>query len=78
MTDRKLNPEGEINIAMVGKYMELLDAYKSLIESIDHAGLRSRLKVNIEYIDSEDIENKGTELLKGKDVFLVPWVWPSS
>ena len=72
VTDRKLNPEGEINIAMVGKYMEVLDDYKSLIESIDHAGLRSRLKVNIEYIDSEDIENTGTELLKGKDGILVP------
>ncbi|NRB81797.1 MAG: CTP synthase [Saccharospirillaceae bacterium] len=72
VTERKLNPEREINIAMVGKYMELLDAYKSLIESIDHAGIRSRLKVNIEYIDSEDIETKGTSLLEGKDAILVP------
>ncbi|BCE03493.1 CTP synthase [Marinicellulosiphila megalodicopiae] len=72
VADRKLNPTREINIAMVGKYMELLDAYKSLIESIDHAGIRARLKVNIEYIDSEDIETKGTALLEGKDAILVP------
>jgi len=72
VADRKLNPEREIKIAMVGKYMELLDAYKSLIESIDHAGIRARLKVNIEYIDSEDIETKGTSLLEGKDAILVP------
>lgn len=70
--ERKLNPEREINIAMVGKYMELLDAYKSLIESIDHAGIHSRTKVNIEYIDSEEIEKQGTDLLKGKDAILVP------
>ena len=40
VSDRKLNPDGEVTIAMVGKYMELLDAYKSLIEAIDHAGIR--------------------------------------
>ncbi len=72
VVDAKLNPEREINIAMVGKYMELLDAYKSLIEAIDHAGLQHRTKVNIEYIDSEIIERDGCAILEGKDAILVP------
>lgn len=72
VVDAKLNPEKEINIAMVGKYMELLDAYKSLIEAIDHAGLHHRTKVNIEYIDSEIIERDGCGILEGKDAILVP------
>lgn len=72
VVDAKLNPEKEINIAMVGKYMELLDAYKSLIEAIDHAGLQHHTKVNIEYIDSEIIERDGCGILEGKDAILVP------
>ena len=72
VADAKLNPDKQVNIAMVGKYMDLLDAYKSLIEAIDHAGIHHKAKVNIEYIDAEDIERKGTDLLKGKDAILVP------
>lgn len=72
VTDRKLNPDGEVTIAMVGKYMELLDAYKSLIEAIDHAGIRSRTKVNIRYIDSEDIEKDGIDVLSDVQGILVP------
>ena len=64
VTQAKLNPEKQINIAMVGKYMELLDAYKSLIEAMDHAGIHARTKVKLHYIDSESIEEKGTEVLK--------------
>src|SRR3546814_17044826 len=52
--------------------MELLDAYKSLIEAMSHAGIQSRTKVNLRYIDSEDIENQGTSLLEGVDAILVP------
>ncbi|KXS38969.1 CTP synthase [Modicisalibacter sp. 'Wilcox'] len=70
--DAKLNPLKSINIAMVGKYMELLDAYKSLNEALIHAGIQTRIKVNIDYIDSEDIERHGTERLAGKDAILVP------
>lgn len=70
--DAKLNPEKEVTIAMVGKYMELLDAYKSLIEAIGHAGIENRTKVNLRYIDSEDIETKGTSLLEDVDAILVP------
>lgn len=72
VTDRKLNPEQEVTIAMVGKYMDLLDAYKSLIEAIDHAGIRSRVKVKIKYIDSEDVEKQGIEVLDGVSGILVP------
>ncbi|MGN5595438.1 CTP synthase [Stutzerimonas nitrititolerans] len=72
VVDAKLNPEKEVTIAMVGKYMELLDAYKSLIEAMSHAGIQSRTKVNLRYIDSEDIENQGTSLLEGMDAILVP------
>ena len=72
VADAKLNPEQEITIAMVGKYMDLLDAYKSLIEAIDHAGIQHRAKVKIRYIDAEDIERKGVELLAGVSAILVP------
>ncbi|MHB0776696.1 CTP synthase [Halomonas sp. WWR20] len=70
--DAKLNPLKSINIAMVGKYMELLDAYKSLNEALIHAGIQTRVKVNIDYIDSEDIERHGPDRLSGKDAILVP------
>ncbi|WP_129140810.1 CTP synthase [Modicisalibacter coralii] len=70
--DAKLNPLKSVNIAMVGKYMELLDAYKSLNEALIHAGIQTRVKVNIDYVDSEDIERHGTERLAGKDAILVP------
>ncbi len=72
VVDAKLYPEKEVTIAMVGKYMELLEAYKSLIEAISHAGIQSRTKVNLRYIDSETIEQQGTELLADVDAILVP------
>ncbi|WP_417504683.1 CTP synthase [Marinomonas gallaica] len=68
----KLNPEKQVNIAMVGKYMELLDAYKSLIEAMDHAGIHARTKVKLHYIDSEKIEEEGTSVLEDMDAILVP------
>ncbi|SDN66126.1 CTP synthase [Vreelandella arcis] len=70
--DAKLNPLKSVSIAMVGKYMELLDAYKSLNEALTHAGIQGRIKVNIDFIDSEDIERHGAERLAGKDAILVP------
>lgn len=66
------NPNGEVNVAMVGKYMDLTEAYKSLIESLKHAGLQNRLTVNIDYVDAEDIEKKGIGLLDNADAILVP------
>lgn len=72
VVDAELNPNGEVRIAMVGKYMELLDAYKSLIEAIKHAGIKHRVKVKIDYIDSEEIEREGFAKLAGKHAILVP------
>ena len=72
VADAHLNPQGEVRIAMVGKYMELLEAYKSLIEAISHAGIKLRKKVKIDYIDSERIEHDGIDVLKGASAILVP------
>jgi CTP synthase len=66
------NPEGEVNIAMVGKYMDLTEAYKSLSESLIHASIHTRTKVNVHYVDSEEIEQKGTDSIKNMDAILVP------
>ncbi|NVJ61319.1 MAG: CTP synthase [Gammaproteobacteria bacterium] len=66
------NPKGEVTIAMVGKYMDLTDAYKSLTESLTHAGFKTRLTVNIEYIDAEDVEKKTTKILEHVDAILIP------
>jgi CTP synthase len=70
---RILNPKHEVTIGVVGKYIELQDAYKSVYESITHAGIANNCKVNIRRIDAEDVEKKGgLNLLKGLDGILVP------
>ncbi|MCL7766627.1 glutamine hydrolyzing CTP synthase [Pasteurella multocida] len=69
---QEANPTGEVVIGMVGKYTELPDAYKSVNEALKHAGLKNRLGVQIKYIDSQDVETKGTEVLEGVDGILVP------
>lgn len=61
-----------VRVAMVGKYMDLLDAYKSLNEAIKHAGLQSGTKVSIDYVDAEDIEKNGVGILEGVNAILVP------
>lgn len=66
------NPTGEVTIAMVGKYIGLADSYKSLTEALHHAEIQTRTKVNIRYIDSEEVEQKGVEILAGMDAILVP------
>ncbi|NNL56118.1 MAG: CTP synthase, partial [Pseudomonadales bacterium] len=70
--DGELNPEREVTVAMVGKYMDLIDAYKSLNEALKHAGIGQRTQVKIRYIDSEDIEQQSVEPLQGVDAILVP------
>ncbi len=62
----------DATIAIVGKYVDHSDAYKSLNEALIHAGIRTRTKVNIVYIDSETIEDEGVAKLKGVDAILVP------
>ncbi len=67
----QLNPKRRVTIAMVGKYMELLDAYKSLNEALEHAGIQQLTEVEIQHIDSEDLM-KDMSLLDGCDGILVP------
>lgn len=69
---QQANTLGEVTVGMVGKYVELHDAYKSVNEALKHGGLKNRLSVNIKYIDSEDVEVRGCEILKGLDAILVP------
>ena len=66
------HPLHEITIAMVGKYVDLTDSYKSLNEALIHAGIHTRSKVKIQYVDSEAIEREGTGCLAGVDAILVP------
>ncbi len=66
------HPVKEVTIAIVGKYVDHSDAYKSLNEALIHAGIRTRIKVNINYIDSEIIEDEGVAKLKDVDAILVP------
>ncbi len=72
VADAHLHPQGEIMVAMVGKYMDLLDAYKSLNEALIHAGIQARTRVRVKYIDSEEIETGGLECLAGVNAILVP------
>lgn len=69
---QQANTTGEVTIGMVGKYVELHDAYKSVNEALKHGGLKNCLQVHIKYIDSEDVEVKGTDVLAGLDAILVP------
>jgi CTP synthase len=66
------HPENEINVAFVGKYVDLTESYKSLIEALKHAGMHARCRVDIHYLDSEDIEKDGCGALKNMDAILVP------
>ncbi len=66
------NPQGEVSVVMVGKYTDLTDAYKSLTESLIHAGIQTRTKVNIRYVDSEALTLDNTDALVGADAILVP------
>ncbi len=66
------NPTKEVVVGMVGKYIELPDAYKSVNEALKHAGLKNRLSVKIKYIDSSDIISKGPHILEELDAILVP------
>ncbi len=72
VVDVMANPKGEVTVAMVGKYMDLTEAYKSLSEALTHAGIQTAFKVKIQYIDSEEIEQNGTDCLAQVDAILVP------
>ena len=66
------HPQHEVTLAMVGKYVHHSDAYKSLTEALLHGGIHTGTKVRIKFIESEEIEDKGTGLLEGVDAILVP------
>ncbi|MDI1361443.1 CTP synthase [Methylotenera sp.] len=66
------NPKNTVNIAFVGKYVDLTESYKSLTEALIHAGIHTESKVKINYIDSEEIEKSGTDILKTMDAILIP------
>ena len=72
IVEAKQNPSSEVNIAMVGKYMNLKDSYISLSEALLHGGIHTRTRVNIHYIESADIEEHGIDRLRGMDGIVVP------
>ena len=72
VVDAMEHPENEVSIGFVGKYVDHTDAYKSLNESLDHAGIHTRTRVNIVKIDSDSIESDGVDVLKDLDAILVP------
>ena len=66
------NPTAEVDVAMVGKYMDLKDSYISLVEALQHGGIHTRTRVNIHFIESTDIEQEGTAALENLDGIVVP------
>jgi CTP synthase len=72
LVDALVHPDHEVNIAMVGKYVDLTESYKSLSEALTHAGIHTRSKVVIHYVDSEAVERDGVACLEGMDAVLVP------
>jgi CTP synthase len=66
------HPQREVDIAMVGKYVDLTESYKSLSEALIHAGIQTQSKVRIHYVDSESIESDGIDALREMDAILVP------
>ncbi len=72
LVDSLEHPQHEVHIAMVGKYVDLTESYKSLSEALTHAGMHTRSKVVIHYVDSEVLEAEGVDSLHGMDAILVP------
>ncbi len=72
ITHALANPKHTVNIAFVGKYVDLTESYKSLSEALIHAGIHTKSKVHIHYVDSEQIEKDGTDMLKSMDAILIP------
>jgi CTP synthase len=72
LIDALEHPEHEVHIALVGKYVDLTESYKSLTEALIHAGIHTRSRVRVHYVDSEAIEKDGTAMLATMDAILVP------
>ena len=72
VVEAKQNPTATVDVAMVGKYMDLKDSYISLVEALQHGGIHTRTKVRIHFIESSDIEKNGTGVLESMDGIVVP------
>ena len=72
VVEAKQNPTAEVNVAMVGKYMDLKDSYISLVEALQHGGIHTRTNVKIHFLDSTEIEKEGVDCLRGMDGIVVP------
>jgi CTP synthase len=72
LVQAQAHPQHEVDLAFVGKYLDLQDSYKSLNEALRHAGIHTSAKVNIHYVDSEELEKSGVETLEKMDAILVP------
>ena len=72
VVEAKQNPTAEVDVAMVGKYMDLKDSYISLVEALQHGGIHTRTRVNIHFLESADLENEGVECLRDMDGIVVP------
>lgn len=72
VVDKMEHPEAEVTVAMVGKYVNLADSYKSLSEALVHAGIHTRTRVNIRYVDSEEIHGPDSKAFEDVDAILVP------
>ncbi|MDH3840882.1 MAG: CTP synthase [Chromatiales bacterium] len=72
VVDAKSNPDSEVNVAMVGKYMDLKDSYISLTEALIHGGIQTGTRVKIHYLEAQQIEQEGTGCLQSMDAILVP------
>jgi CTP synthase len=72
IVEAKQNPTAEVDIAMVGKYMDLKDSYISLVEALLHGGIHTRTRVNIHFVESTDLEEQGLDRLRDMDGIVVP------
>ena len=72
VVDATQNPDDEVTIAIVGKYVDYQDAYKSVAEALKHGGLRQRTRVRLRWLESSDVEKNGADLLEGVHGILVP------
>jgi CTP synthase len=72
IVETKKNPTAEVDIAMVGKYVDLKDSYISLVEALLHGGIHTQTRVTIHFVEAQDIEQQGLDCLRGMDGIVVP------
>ncbi len=72
MVEAERHPEAHVHVGIVGKYLDLADTYKSIEEALKHAGIKTRTRVHLDYIDAENLQDEGTQRLASLDAILVP------